>query len=198
MERLKERILTHAQRCPEGVPIAAKGLLHLGSRAAVDQALSRLAREGRLLRIGRGLYVRPIETKFGTRAPAVEKVVEAVAGLLGENVASSGAAAANALGLTTQVPVRTVYLTSGRSRKLCLGKQTVELKHAPRWQLALAHRPAGEAVRALVWLGPDKAKEASQKLRRTLPQGARKELASILHVLPTWLVQSIAELAEHD
>jgi hypothetical protein len=61
----------------------------------------------------------------------------------GETIVSNGAAAANALGLTTQVPVRSVYLTSGRSRKMHLGKQVVELRHAPRWQLALANRPAG-------------------------------------------------------
>lgn len=33
----------------------------LGSRAAVDQCLSRLVRRDQLLRAGRGLYVRPIE-----------------------------------------------------------------------------------------------------------------------------------------
>ena len=48
----------------------------------------------------------------------------------------TGAAAANALGLTTQVPVRSVYLTSGRSRTMILGKQVIELQHAPRWQFA--------------------------------------------------------------
>jgi hypothetical protein len=53
----------------------------------------------------------------------------------GEIVVGNGAAAANALGLTTQVPVREVFLTSGRSRKLKLGAQTVELQHAPPWQL---------------------------------------------------------------
>lgn len=73
----------------------------------------------------------------------------------GEVIASSVAVAANALGLTTQVPIRFVYLTSGRSRKMNLGKQVVELRHALRWQLALAQRPAGEAVRTLAWPGPD-------------------------------------------
>ena len=53
----------------------------------------------------------------------------------GEIVVANGAAAANALGLTTQVPVREVFLPSGRSRKLKLGAQTVELQHAPPWQL---------------------------------------------------------------
>jgi hypothetical protein len=50
--------------------------------------------------------------------------------------------------LTTQVPIRSVYLTSGRTRTLSLGKQVVELRPAPRWQLSLAHEPGGEAIRA--------------------------------------------------
>ena len=49
-ERLSEKVLAHASTLPEGVPVTAKGLLHLGSRAAVDQALSRLTRRGALLR----------------------------------------------------------------------------------------------------------------------------------------------------
>ena len=86
MERLKEAVLRHARNQPEGVPLTAKGLLHLGSRAAVDQTLSRLARSGDLLRAGRGLYVLPIEGRFGSRAPALEKTAEALATQLGERI----------------------------------------------------------------------------------------------------------------
>ncbi len=71
----------------------------------------------------------------------MEQAVEALAAQRGEVIVSSGAAAANSLGLTTQVPVRTVYLTSGRTRKMSLGKQIVELRHAPRWQLAKGWSP---------------------------------------------------------
>src|SRR5688572_21440641 len=134
MERLTEQVLEYAEQLPEGTPLAAKSLLHLGNRAAVDQALSRLAIRGRLIRAARGIYVRPIKSRFGTRAPSVEQMVEGLAGQQGEVIATSGAAAANALGLTTQVPIRSVYLTSGRSRVFHLGQQAVELKHAPRWQ----------------------------------------------------------------
>ena len=93
----------------------------MGTRAAVDQALSRLSKEGKLLRVARGAYVAPVSSRFGTRAPAPEKVVEALAAQSGEVIASHGAIAANTLGLTQQVPVREVYLTSGRTRILKLG-----------------------------------------------------------------------------
>ena len=197
MQRLTERIMEYAGELPEGTPIAAKSLLHLGSRAAVDQTLSRLVRRGRLLRAGRGLYVRPIDTRYGVRAPSAEKLIEAIANQRGEAVASSGAAAANALGLSQQVPVRTVYLTSGRSRKLKLGARVVELKHAPFWQLAMPNRQAGEAVRALAWLGPTKTMKALQILKRKLSAAEFKEIVAARALLPSWIAQPISKLIEN-
>ena len=195
MQRLTDQILEHAKRLPEGAPVAAKSLLHLGNRAAVDQALSRLAERGKLIRAGRGVYLLPVTSRFGTRAPSVEQAVEAIAAQRGEVIVWSGAAAANSLGLTTQVPVRFVYLTSGRTRKMSLGKQIVELRHVPRWQLAMAHRPAGQAVRALAWLGPEKAESALQTLKRKLPPAAFSELVAAAPQLPTWLARSVGRVA---
>jgi Family of unknown function (DUF6088) len=195
MQRLSEQILEYAKRLPEGTPAAAKGLLHLGTRAAVDQALSRLAERGQLIRAGRGVYLLPVTSRFGTRSPSVEQAVEALATQRGEVIVPSGAAAANSLGLTTQVPVRSVYLTSGRTRKMSLGRQTVELRHAPRWQLAMAHRPAGQAVRALVWLGPEKAEAALYTLKQKLPYSAFNELVAAAPQLPTWLARSVGKVA---
>ena len=136
MASVMNQILEYASQVPEGRPLIAKELLHLGSRAAVDQSLARLARSGQLLRAGRGVYVKPVENRFGTRAPMSMKVVEELAAKRGETVVPHGAAAANALGLTTQVPTREVYLTSGPTRRLKLGSQIVELRHARRWQLS--------------------------------------------------------------
>jgi hypothetical protein len=195
MMRLTEQILAHASGLPEGSFMSAKGLLHLGNRAAVDQALSRLAERGQLIRAGRGIYLRPIVSRFGTRAPSVEQALEALATQRGEIIVANGAAAANALGLTTQVPVRSVYLTSGRSRTMHLGNQVVELRHAPRWQLALANRPAGEALRALAWLGPERAEAALKTLKRKMPSSVFGELVAAASQLPTWLAQSVGKAA---
>lgn len=195
MQHLTEQIIAHAERLPEGTPVAAKSLLHLGNRAAVDQALSRLAERGKLIRAGRGIYLRPVTNRFGTRAPSVAMAVEALASQRGEVIVPSGAAAANTLGLTTQVPVRSVYLTSGRSRTMHLGIQVVELRHAPRWQLTMAHRPAGEAVRALAWLGPEQAEAALKMLKRKLPPAAFSELVAAAPQLPTWLARSVGKTA---
>lgn len=193
MSTMSKRILEHAAQTPEGAPICAKALLHLGNRAAVDQALSRLTRRGQLMRIGRGLYVRPVESRFGTRAPSAPKVVEAYARLRGETIAPHGAAAANALGLTTQVPVRTLYWTTGPSRRLTLGSQTIELRHAPNSRLALAGRRAGDIVRALSWLGPSEAPAALRRIVPRLGEAEREALAEARPSLPAWMAKDLSE-----
>ena len=194
MERMAESIMNVATTLPEGVPLAAKGLLHLGSRATVDQTLSRLAARGELIRAGRGIYLRPVQTRFGPRSPSAEQAIEALAVQRGETIVPSGAAAANALGLTTQVPVKSVYLTSGRSRVLNLGRQAVELRYAPRWQLALGNKTSGQVVRALAWLGPEEALGALHILQSKLKDTVKTELVSAAPQFPTWLARLVGRL----
>ena len=195
MATLPESIRLHAQSLPEGGVLSPKEFLHLGTRAAVDQALSRLTKEGQLLRVARGAYVMPVSSRFGTRAPAPEKVVRALAARSGETVVPHGAAAANALGLTQQVPIREVYVTSGRTQKLKLGRSEVLVRHAPRWMLALGSGPAGAAVRALAWMGPAHVQESLAALHLTLPTAEWRALASTRAALPSWMARAIGEEA---
>ena len=192
MQTVAEKILSEAKTLPEGALISAKEFLHLGSRAAVDQALRRLKERNELMSIDRGVYVRPVKTRFGTRAPAAEKVVERFAATRAETVVAHGAAAANSLGLTTQVPTKLVYLTSGRNRKLKLGAQVIEMRHAPQWMRLPSHRAAGEAVRALEWIGERRAPEALTVLKQKLSPSTVDELVAFRPVLPTWMSKSIS------
>lgn len=197
MSHLSEAILSAAQALPEGGLISPKEFLHLASRAAVDQTLARLAREGKLLRVARGTYALPVESRFGSRPPSTEAVVEAIASTLGEVVVPNGAAEANALGLTTQVPTREIFLTSGPTRKLRLGNRTVEFKHGSRWQLALGKRPAGKAIRALYWLGPEQAASALHILHAQLPKEEWAALQAVRAALPGWMARAVSEMNAH-
>ena len=189
-----EQIMTYAATLPEGSLLHPKVLLHLGTRAAIDQALSRLVKKRSLMRVCHGIYVCPVETRFGLHPPAVEKVIASLSALWGETIVPCGGAAANALGLTTQMPVQSVYLTSGPNRKLTLGELTVGLRHAPRWQLAAPYRPAGEAVRALSWLGPDKVEAGLDVIRRKLSSEDLEELAALRAIMPTWIAEPASVL----
>ena len=135
----------------------------------------------------------PASGRVGTRAPAAEKVVERIAATRAETIVTHGAAAANALGLTTQVPTKLVYLTSGPSRKLWLGAQVIEMKHAPQWMLLPSQPEAGEAVRALAWLGQHRASQALTVLKEKLPSAALEHLVARRPALPAWMSKSISQ-----
>lgn len=197
MSQITENILSVAQTLPEGGLLSPKEFLHLGSRAAVDQALTRLTREGVLLRIGRGTYAAPVHGRFGSRPPSTEAVVHAIETVSGETIVANGAAEANALGLTTQVPTREVFITSGRSRKLQLGNRSVELKHGNRLQLILGKRPAGMAIRALSWLGPEQGTAALRVLRTKLPTSEWEAMRSARASLPSWMARAVGEVSAH-
>ena len=190
---LAQQVLSQAASLPEGASLSAKALLHLGNRAAVDQAVTP-GSQRRTVASRTGVYVLPVKGKFGARAPEVAKVVEEWARQRGETVVGNGAAAANTLGLTTQVPVRHVFLTSGRSRKLKLGAQTVELKHAPSWQLLYPGQVAGEVIRSLAWAGPSGSAAALGRLRQKLPSSELRAIANARARLPTWLASQISGL----
>ena len=197
MRGLSRRIMEHAGTLPEATPLCPAALLHLGNRAAVDQALSRLARSGHLMRICQGVYMRPVETRFGLRAPRVAKALAALSKMWGETIVPCGGSAANCLGLTTQNPVCVVYLTSGPNRRLHFGSSIVELRHAPRWQLAAPHRKAGDVVRALAWLGPAEVENSLEAILPTLSEADREELSAARAVMPIWMAEPLSAHLAH-
>ena len=196
MRGLPKRIMEHAEALPEATPLCPAAMLHLGNRAAVDQALWRLARAGRLMRICQGVYMRPIETRFGLRAPRVDKALATLSKMWGETIVPCGGAAANRLGLTAQNPVRAVYLTSGPNRRLRFGS-SVALRHAPRWQLAAPHCKAGDVIRALAWLGPEEVEGSLEKVLPTLSVADREELAAARAVMPIWMAEPVSAHISH-
>lgn len=133
---------------PEGVLIRVRDMAHLVHRDQASRALVRLAKYGKLMCVARGLYVAVKISRFGPVPPPVDKIVHSLASIAGHAIVRHGSAAANALGLTTQVPVRQIYLTDGRARTLNLGKQAIEIRRAPSWMLVLGDSRAGDVVRA--------------------------------------------------
>ena len=192
MPSVSKRVATYTRSLPEAAPICAGALLHLGNRTAVDQALSRLARAGRLMRVCQGVYMRPVETRFGPCAPNVDEALDALANLWNVTIVPCGGAAAHVLGLTTQIPVRPVYLTSGAGRRLRFGNLQVELRHAPRWQLAAARRPAGDVIRALAWLGPAEVRAALQTVLPRLSPEDVSDLAEARATMPHRMAEPVS------
>lgn len=171
--------------------------LDIAGRAAVDQALSRLAKGGKFRRLARGLYDFPkMHAKLGPLSPAPDDVARALARETGSQVQIAGARAANALGLSTQVPARSTYLTDGPSRRVVLGKRVIDLRHASRKHLIAPGSPVGTVVQALRHLGPTRAVDIAHVAARSLSAGDKKVLANSAVQAPAWMRSTLVSIAQ--
>lgn len=167
-----------------------KDFLDLGSRAAVDQALSRLVVAGRLRRVGRGLYDMPrISGILNRPAPAnIDAAIAAVARRDNVRIMPDGLAAANQLGLTNAVPAKASYVTDGATRSLKIDGRTIRLRHAGPSVMHWAGKSSAPVVQALRWLGPRAALDAQVVaiLKRRLPDAVKRDLIRNSRDLPSW------------
>lgn len=184
-------IRQHVQQLPAGEPFTPSALLGMGSRAAIDQALSRLAKAGTITRVTRGVFVRPAESRhLGKVLPEPSKVAETVAKAQGATVQVHGAEAARRFELTTQTPTQPVFCTTGPSKRFRMGKMEVVLKHASSRKLALAGRPAGVALSALWYLGCNEVTaETIEKIHSKLSPSEFEALTAAKAAMPGWMAE---------
>lgn len=176
-----------------GEPFTSTQLKALGTRASLDQTLSRLVKQGEITRISRGVFVRSKQSRYvGEVMPEPSKVAQAIASAHGETVQVHGAEAARLLGLTTQMPLRAVFYTSGPSRELKLGNLPLILKHMARRKLALSGRPSGLALSALWYLGKKQVTTSTIKtIREKLTPQAFEEFRAETPSMPAWMANAL-------
>ena len=172
--------------------------LDMGSREAVDVVLHRLTRKGTIRRLARGVYDFPkTHPMLGPLQPSADKVAQALAGRDHTRLQPTGAYAANALGLSEQVPAKAVFLTDGPTRTVKIGPTTIQLRRTTARNMATAGRLSGLLIQALRELGKEHVTpERRRHLKRTLPADKRRELLKDLRLAPAWMHPIFRELAE--
>jgi hypothetical protein len=173
---------------PRGWVFTPREFANLGSRAAIDQALSRLQRSGVIRRLTRGLYDFPrTHPLIGVLSPSPEAIARAVAAKTHSRLSVSEAKAANLLGLSTQVPAQNVFLTDGPSRSIRFGKQTIILKHAAASRMVGAGSEAGVVIQAIRSFGRKGAGEVPiAALAKRLPATVKSDLKRLTSDAPGW------------
>ncbi|QEH38949.1 hypothetical protein OJF2_75590 [Aquisphaera giovannonii] len=171
--------------------------LDVGGREAVDVVLHRLVRRGMIRRLARGVYDFPKEHPvLGPLAPPAEAVARALAGRDRTRIQPTGAYAANALGLSEQVPAKAVFLTDGPTRTVKIGPTTIQLRRTTPRNMEAAGRLSGLLIQALRELGRDHVTSARlEHLKRTIPAEERRRLLEDLRLAPTWMHPIFRELA---
>jgi hypothetical protein len=200
MSTIRDDILDRIRGHERGKVFTPKDFLDLGSRDAADQSLSRLVKSGEIQRLGRGLYHYPrVSERLGIPiGPEPDEIAEALGRQTGSRVLPSGAAAANRLGLSTQVPAKPVYLTDGRSRQVRIGGMVFQIRHAAPKELSTASRTSAMVFQALRHLGQAAVDEqVIARLRRALSADQQQELLRDARYTTGWIAAVVRQVVQN-
>jgi hypothetical protein len=194
---IDSQVLTAIRGRGRGCVFVPADFLEIGSREAIDITLHRLARKRIIRRLARGVYDFPKDHPvLGRLSPSADAVAEALAGRDRTRIQPAGAYAANALGLSDQVPAKAVFLTDGPSRTVKIGPTTIQLRRTTARNMAAAGRLSGLLIQALRELGEEHVTpERRDHLMRTIPAKKRRELLKDLRLAPAWMHPIFRELA---
>ena len=193
--KIKQRIIGKGR----GAIVAPSDFLDIGSRASVDQALSRLADQGVIRRLTRGLYDYPKKSpRFGYLSPSADDIAKAVARKDNQVLQPSPAMAANQLGLSTQVPSRPTYMTDGPTRVKTIGRQVIQFRNASSKTLVGAGQKTGAVFQALRYVGKDRVDDqVIGKLARSLDDKERVLLSKQSKHVPAWMHPVVQQIVAH-
>jgi hypothetical protein len=158
----------------------------LGSEVAIRKALSRLVKEGVVKRIAHGVYFIPkTDPLLGELSPSMESVAEFIAKKDHIRIKPTGSYALHKLGLTTQVPMKLVYLTDGPARIIRIGKAVIKFKPTTPKKLSLEGELSSLIIRALEELGTEHLeKETVKRIKELLLKEDRKKLLMDIKLAP--------------
>ena len=152
---VSQDLKTKLSSYPEGAVFCANDFDDIGSRGNIDVILHRLSKSGLIRMLGYGLYDIPRKSQLlGDLSPDIKDVMNAYSRRMGQQFVLDPLNAANALGLTTQVPSKLMYLTDGKTHVLTVCGLDIHLIHTSSKKLAGAMSPIGVILQALRYFGP--------------------------------------------
>jgi hypothetical protein len=198
LQSIKNKVVSRIYGHGGGYVFSSSGFYDLAPRSSVDKALSDLCKEGIIRRLSPGIYDYPVhDEKFGGRlAPDFDKVSKVVAEKNGWRIQPSGALAANLLGLSTQVPAKSIYLTDGQSKTMKIGNRSLVFKRVPPKELLPGTGIVILVTQALRNMGKNAVDdEAVQHLRGILTDKDKKALLDEARHMENWLWEAVKKIA---
>lgn len=196
MLAVADRVIKRVRGKGRGWAFTPKDFLDLGTRASVDMALTRLTHAGHIRRIGRGLYDYPkLHDRLGALTPDADTIVQAVATQSGKKVIVSGAQSANRLGISTQVPAKPSYATSGATRVKKVAGRTIALKRSRAPILDDGPDNANAVLQMLANVG--KAGVDDDLIRRLAARLSDRDLKALKKAqprMPGWMSDAVLKI----
>lgn len=190
-ESTADKIQEIVDRQPEGTLFFPEDFADLGSPENVRKALERLQNRQKITRVAQGIYARPKQNAYiGSVLPSAEEVAAAIAKRDRARILPTGSTALNALGLSTQVPMKIVLLTDGTARIVKVGKRTINFKKTTPRNLAVKGAISSLVIQGLKAIGKGKLSESDeQKLISLLRKEKYEDLLHDIRLAPVWVQQ---------
>ena len=190
-ESTADKVQEIVDRQPEGTLFFPEDFADLGSPENVRKALERLQNRQKITRVAQGIYARPKQNAYiGSILPSAEEVAAAIAKRDRARILPTGSTALNALGLSTQVPMKIVLLTDGTARIVKVGKRTINFKKTTPRNLAVKGAISSLVIQGLKAIGRGKLSESDeQKLLSLLRKEKYEDLLHDIRLAPVWVQQ---------
>ena len=199
MERpiVENKIAEVLKSYPKGSVLFVDDFLDYGNPESVKKALLRLKEKEILVRLAHGIYLYPkIDTELGVLFPSTEDIAKAIARRDKARIVPTGVQALNKLGLSTQVPMKVVYLTDGAARSIKVGKRTITFKNTSPKNLLAKGEISSLVIQVLKTIGQSKVDdETLLKIQTLLKKEKIENRLNDAKLAPAWinkiLIQSI-------
>ena len=201
---IESKVLKKIKKAKRGALFFSDNFALFGNAETVRRTLNRLVESGEIDRVSAGIFVRPeIDKILGKITPKIEDIVDAVARRDKAKIVPTGAYALNRLGLSTQVPMKIVYLTDGSARNIKIGNYTISFIRTSPKNVAAIGKISRLAIQALRSIGKENvSKTEIEQIQNALMKEKISYLEHDLRIAPAWIKaiirHSLQKLKENE
>ena len=190
----KKRLFNSILRKGKGCVFTAVDFTVDFKRWEIDQSFIALEKEGFIKRLLPGVYYYPKYSKLLKKsiAPDIQQVVKTLARKYEWKVFPEGNTALNYLGLSTQIPAKYIYISSGRSRKFKVGNIDLEFRHRVLTETMISDEKTMLVVQAIKSIGQIHAnKDFAKKLSKRFSFKEWVKIEKKSHKVTNWILEVI-------
>jgi len=200
MKSSKNQIETKISKSSFGEIFFLDDFSKYGSSDNIRKVLSRLENEGLVERLAQGIYLKPKKDPLlGTIYPTTEEIAKQIAQRDKARISPTGVLALYLLGLTTQVPLKAVYLTDGSQLEIKIGNRTIQFKKTVPKSFAIKDELLHLIVQAFKEIGlKNVTDEFISQIQPNVQQLNNEVVQKQLKYAPVWIQKQIINIIKEQ
>ncbi|TGN24351.1 DUF6088 family protein [Empedobacter tilapiae] len=198
IETSKNKIQTKILKSSFGEIFFLDDFSKYGSSDNIRKVLSRLENEGLVERLTHGIYLKPKkDLLLGKIYPTIDEIAKQIAKRDKARIAPTGVLALYLLGLTTQIPLKAVYLTDGSQREIKIGNRTIQFKKTVPKSFAIKDELLHLIVQAFKEIGQKEiTDDFFNQIKPSILHLNEQVIQKQLKYAPVWIQKQIINLTK--